>query len=100
MRHREVDRARADPFGPCLQASRKRDAGLRPARDLDLAPREGARDAEAERLANRLLACEPSGVVLRRIRPGVAIGALGRREAALAKRGIALQRPPHARDLD
>src|SRR5438034_5653656 len=100
MRHREVDRARADPFGPCLQASRKRDAGLRPARDLDLAPREGARDAEAQRLADRLLAGEPSGVVLRRIRPGVAVSALRLGEAALPKRRVPLERPAHPRDFN
>src|SRR6185436_15130531 len=90
VRHREIDGAGADSFGPRLQASRQLDAGLRPARDLDLEPREGASDAEAERLADRLLAGEASRVVLRRIRPRVAVGTLGLREAALPERRIAL----------
>src|SRR5438445_12484225 len=100
MRHREVDRARADPFGPRLEAPRKPDAGLRPARDLHLPPREGPCNAEPERLADRLLAGEASRVVLGRVRPRVAIGALGLREAAFTKRRVALQCAANARNLD
>src|SRR4029450_290409 len=63
-------------------------------------PGEGASDAESERLADRLLAGESSCVVLRRIRPRVAVGALGLGEAPLTKGRIALEGAPNARDFD
>src|SRR6185436_20790644 len=100
MRHREVDRPSADSFGPRLQPARKRHTRLRPADDLHLPPREGARDAEAKGLPDRLFTGEPCGVVLGWVRPRVAVGAFGLREAALAECRVALERPPHSRDFD
>src|SRR4029079_10855240 len=89
--------------GPRLQPARKRHTRLRPADDLHLPPREGARDAEAKGLPNRLFTGEPCGVVLGWVRPRVAVGAFGLREAALAECRIALERPSHSRgfgDID
>src|SRR5437763_8215317 len=96
--HRELDLPGAHALGPRLRLPAQRHARLRPARDLDLAPREP--DARAERLADRLLAGEARGVVLRRVRLRVAVGALGVGEAALAGARVALQRPRDPRDLD
>src|SRR3954463_15096682 len=98
MRHRELDLARADAFGPRPRLAGERHARLWPAGDLDLAPREP--HAGSERLADGFLAREPRGVVLRRVGARVAVGPLGLGEAALAKAGIALERPRDPRDLD
>src|SRR5207253_2573096 len=65
---------------------------------LDLAPREV--DADPERLADRLLPGEAGGVVLRRVRPRLAVLALRLREAARPEARVALERPPDALDLD
>ena len=66
VRHREVDRARADALGERRRPPRQPHARLRSADDLDLLPRES--HAAAERLPDRLLAGEPSRVALRRAR--------------------------------
>src|SRR5205823_9257649 len=68
--------------------------------DLDVLPRECTRNAEAERLSDRLLAGETSRVRLGRIRTGVAVRALGFREAPLAEAWIAIERLPNPRNLD
>src|SRR2546421_3127008 len=73
---------------------------FRAAHDLDFLPRERARDAEAERLPDGFLAGEPPGVALRRVRPRVAVGLLGGREASLAEALVAVECAPHALDLD
>src|SRR5205085_5947614 len=70
----------------------------RPPGDLDLLPREA--DADPERLPDRLLPGEATGVALRRVRARVAVGLLGRREAAVAEARVALERAPDPRDLD
>src|SRR6266511_1226499 len=88
MRHREVDRARPHLLRP----------GLRPPRDLDLAPCET--DAAAERLADRLLGREARRVVLRRVPAAFAVRAFGLREAARREVRVALERAPDALDLD
>src|ERR671936_2620767 len=98
MRHREVDPARAHPLGPRLRAPGEQDAGLRPPRDLDLSP--GEADARPECLPDCLLARETCRVVLRRVRPAVAVLALRLGEAALAEAGIALERPSDQGDRD
>src|ERR1700730_17522598 len=100
MRHREIDRADPAPLGERGEASGEMHGGFRTADDLDLLPREGARDAEAERLAHRLLAGEAPGIALGRVRPRLAVGLLGRREAAVAEPCVALERAPDAPDLD
>ena len=74
---------------PLLEPPVKAHGRLRPAGDLDLPPREAPRHAEPERLADGLLAGEPRGVVLRRVRPRVAVRALGLREAARGERRVA-----------
>src|SRR5581483_12474621 len=83
MRHREIDRGDAERLGPRREAPREPHRRLRPPDDLDLLPRECARDAEAERLPDRLLAREATGVALGGIAPGVAVRALRLGEAAL-----------------
>src|SRR5215831_9575309 len=100
MRHREVDAARAPRLRPAGDTAAQRHRRLRPPGDLDVEPGEGARDAEAKRLADRLLAGEAAGVALRGIRPGIAVRLLRRSEAALAKARVALQRTADALDLD
>src|SRR5687768_15979168 len=98
MRHGQVDRARANALGPGARSTRQLHARLGPADDLDLLP--GEAHADAERLAHRLLAREPAGVALRRIRPRVAVRPLGLGEAALPEAGIAVERTLHPVDLD
>src|SRR5205823_8260726 len=100
VRHREVDPADAERRGPLGQAAREPDGGLRPPDDLDLLPGEGAGDAEAERLADRLLAGEAAGIALRRVRARVAVRTLGLGETALAEACVAAERPPDPLDLD
>src|SRR5579862_122378 len=100
VRHRQVDRLRADVLGPGGDAAREPHARLGPADDLDVLPRERARDAEAERLAHRLLAGEAPGVALRRIRTRVAVLLLGLGEAAVAKTRVPRERAADAFDLD
>src|SRR5690242_18467196 len=87
-------------LGDRSDAARQPNRGLGPADDLDLLPRERARDAEAERLADRLLAGEAAGIALGRIRARVAVRLLRLGEAAIAKARIALERTPDPRDLD
>src|SRR5919201_5578108 len=98
MRHREVDPARADTLGRRLRSAGEHDAGLRPASDLDLSP--GEADARAERLPDCLLAREARRVVLRRVRPAVAVRALCFGEATFAEAGVALERTCDPGDLD
>src|SRR3954463_9006944 len=98
MRHRELDLPRADTLGPFESSACERHPRLRPAHDLDLAP--GEADSRAERLADRLLAGEASGVVLCGVRAPVAVGLLGLREAAVPEAGIPLERLRDPRDLD
>src|SRR5215211_5440529 len=100
MSHREVDPAGAGPAGPGADAARERDGRLGTARDLDVLPGERPGDAEAERLADGLLAGEAGGVVLSRVGPRLAVGALGLGEAALAEGRVALERAPDPCDLD
>src|SRR5207248_4653382 len=58
-------------------------------------------DADAQRLADRLLRSEATGVVLRRVRLRVAVGALVGGEAAFAEAvAVALQGAAYAFDLD
>ena len=92
----------AAPSAAARAASRpeSRTAGFGPPDDLDLLPRERARDAEAERLPDRLLAGEPARVALRRVRPGVAVRALGLGEAPLAKALVPRERAADPLDLD
>ena len=82
MRHRELDPARADRSAQAAVRPLRWTPGFGRPRDLDLLP--GEVDARAECLPDRLLRGEPSGVMLRRIRLGVAVGELGSGEAALA----------------
>src|SRR5207249_2935733 len=77
VRHRQLDLAHAEPLGTVGQPSREPHRRLRTPGDLDLSPGEVDGDSEAERLADRLLAREPRRVVLGRVRPRVAVGALG-----------------------
>ena len=98
VRHRQLDPARADPLRRRRRPPRQPHARLRPPGDLDLLPREV--DADADRLADRLLAGEPRRVVLRRVRLRVAVRALGLGEAALAEARVPLERPPDPLDLD
>src|SRR5204863_4141461 len=67
---------------------------------LYVAPRKRACHAEAERLADGLLAGEPAGVALCRVRSRVAVRLLRRREAAVAETGVALERAADTLDLD
>ena len=97
MGHGQVDLPRADSFGERRRAAGQPDARLGPAGDLDLPPRE--MNAAAERLAYRLLPGEASRVVLRRIRPGVAVRALRFGEHALTK-AVTLERARDPGDLD
>src|SRR4051794_38010444 len=91
VRHREVDRARGHAIGPGSCATVQRHARLRAAGDLDVAPGERTRDAEAESLPDGLLAGETSCVGLRWVLARVAVRALGLREATLAERRVALE---------
>src|SRR5437588_8171086 len=100
VRHREVDGVRPDVLGPGGDAPGETHRRLRTAHDLDVLPRECPRDAEAECLADRLLAGEAPGVALRRIRPRVAVGLLGGGEASIAEAAVPVERAPHALDLD
>src|SRR5215211_167006 len=100
MGHREVDRAGADALGPRAHAAGKGNSRLRTAGDLYVLPGERARDPEAERLADGLLAGKARRVVLRRVRPRLAVRALGLREASLAEARVALERATDAPDLD
>src|SRR5205814_3223436 len=97
VRHRELDRTCVDLLRPRRRATGEMNAGLGAAADLDLLPREV--DAAAERLPDRLLAGETAGIVLRRIRLRVAVGAFGLGEAALAEPGP-LECAPYTLDLD
>src|SRR6188472_3616599 len=58
VRHREIDRARAGACRPRQDATGQPNRRLRAAGDLDVPPGERARDADSERLADRLLAGE------------------------------------------
>src|SRR5690349_12749772 len=99
MRHRQLDPPRPDALCPGRRAAREVDAGLRAPPDLDLLP--GEVDAGAERLPDSLLRGEPAGVVLRRVRLGVAVGALRLGEAAcLEVLAVPRQRAPDPLDLD
>src|SRR5258708_2296697 len=99
MRHRKLDRARADPCGEGRRSTAQMHAGLRPSTHLDLLPREV--HARTERLPDRFLRCEPAGVVLRRIRLRVTVGTLGFGEAPLFERvTVPLERAANALDLD
>src|SRR5918996_2738273 len=100
VRHGEVQLPRADAARPGLQPAGQAHRRLRPPGDLDVLPGERARDAEAERLANRLLAGEARRVVLGRVGARVAVLLLRGREAAVAERRVALEGVPDALDLD
>src|SRR5262249_27227415 len=63
-------------------------------------PREGARNAKTQSLADRLLGGEAARIALRGIRARVAVRLLRRCEAALAKTWIALEGAPDPLDLD
>src|SRR5205814_4901103 len=98
MRHRQVDAAGADTLRPRARPPEEPDGRFRPPDDLDLLP--GEANAGPEGLADRLLAGESSRVVLRGIRPRVAVRSLGLGKAALAEAGPALERCGDAVDLD
>src|SRR4051794_30561103 len=100
MCHREVDPAGAARLRPLRDASAQRHGRLRPAGDLDVPPCKSAGDAEAERLTDGFLARKPARVALRGVRARLAVGLLGRREAAVAEPRVALERAPDAVDLD
>src|SRR5215472_12967096 len=100
MRHREVDRVDAERSGPFGETAGQAHRRLRASCDLDLLPRERAGDAEAERLADGLLASEAAGVALRRVRARVAVRALGLGETALAETRVTGERTPDPLDLD
>src|ERR1044072_8302736 len=100
VRHREVEPFCPDLGRPLLHAARQPYGRLRAPGDLDIAPGERARDPEADRLADRLLAGEAGGVVLRGVRPGVAVSALRLGEAALPERRVPLERAADPLDLD
>ena len=100
VRHREIDRAgrrRAPPRRPRRPDRRTTAWAGRRSRSP---ARRSASDAEAERLADRLLAREAPRVALRRVRPRVAVRVLGLGEAAVAEPGVAVERAPDAPDLD
>ena len=69
VRHREVDLTHTASLRDRGEAAREVHGRLRPADDLDLLPGEGACDAEAERLADGLLAGETPRIALGGIRP-------------------------------
>src|SRR5689334_15556290 len=99
MRHRELDRACADPLRERGGAAAQMHARLRTPAYLDLLP--GEVDAGPERFPDRLLRRETARVVLRRIRLRVAVGALRLREAALLERvAVTLERTADPLDLD
>src|SRR5439155_21765771 len=100
MRHRQVDRADAGLLGHPSDPAREPHRRLRPSDDFDLLPREGACNAEAERLADGFLPRETTGIALCRVRSRVAVRLLRRREAACAEARVALERAADARDLD
>src|SRR2546422_10786833 len=100
MRHREVDAADTRAFRGGRQPTGELHRRLGPADDLDLVPREGSRDAEAECLADGLLAGEAPRVALGGIGARLAVRLLGRREAPVSEPGIPVERAPDARDLD
>src|SRR5262245_47268490 len=100
MRHREVDLCRADSLGPGLQLPGQANRRLGTAVDLDVLPGEGARDAEPERLPDRLLAREARRVVLGRVRPRIAVDAFGVGEAPFPEARIAFERVANSLDLD
>src|SRR5271154_2351238 len=100
VRHREIYRRGADGGSTRGEPPRQPHRRLRAPDDLDLLPRERARDAEPERLADRLLAGEATRVALRRVRPRVAVRALGLGETALAEPLVARERTPDPLDLD
>src|SRR6185312_12070618 len=100
MRHRQVDRACTDTLGPGRHPAAEPYGRLRSSGDLDVAPGERARHAEADRLANGFLPREPACVALRRIRTRVAVRPFRFREAALAETRITLECTAHALDLD
>src|SRR6476661_7480797 len=100
MRHREVDRVDPERRRPFRQAAGEVHGRLGPPDDLDLPPREGAGHAEAERLADGLLAREAAGVALCGVWARVAVGALCLDEAALAEARVAPERPTDPLDLD
>src|SRR5215217_5350997 len=100
MRHREVDPAGLDPRRPGGDATGQPHGRLRAPGDLDVLPREGARDAEAERLPDRLLAGKAPGVALGRVLARVAVVLLDLREAAILEALVAVERAADALDLD
>jgi len=59
--------AELEALGPGPRAAVEHHARLRASHDLDVAPGERARDAEAEGFPDGLLAGEPPGVGLRRV---------------------------------
>ena len=97
MRRRQQER---EPRALVYDAAGEPHRGLGTADDLDVLPREGAGDPEAERLAHGLLAREAAGVALGGVGARVAVPLLGRREAALAKALVPRERASHALDLD
>jgi hypothetical protein len=100
VRHREIDPLGAATARPGFDASGQTNRWLWAARDLDLSPRERARNAEAERLADRLLPGEAARVRVRRICARVAVRPLGGSETTLTETRIPLERPTNALDLD
>jgi hypothetical protein len=74
-------------LGPARDAPAERHRRLRPSHDLDVAPGERARDSEAERLADGLLAREASGIALRGIRARVAVACSAAVKQRSRKRG-------------
>ena len=100
VRHRQVDRTGAHLLRPGRDPAAETHGRLRPAGDLDVAPGERARNAEAERLAHGLFAGEPAGVALGGIRTRVAVRTFRIGEAPLPEARIARQRTAHALDLD
>jgi hypothetical protein len=100
MRHRKVDGAHAALGRNRSDAPAQPHGGLWAPDDLDLLPRERARDAEPERLADRFLAGEATRVALGGIRTRVAVRLLGFGEAAVAEPGVPRERAANARDLD
>src|SRR5439155_15962531 len=100
MRHRKVHRADTELGRALGEAAGKAYRRIRSSDDLHVLPGERTGDAEAERLADGLLAGEAAGVALRGVRARVAVGALGRGETALAEACVARERPPDALDLD
>src|SRR5438034_954890 len=99
MRHRELDRGRADPLGEGSRAAAQVHSRLRASTHLDLLPREV--DARTKCLPDRLLRREAARVVLRRIRLRVAIRTLRLGEAPLLERvAVPFERAANALDLD